>query len=504
PVSKTVKVWNEESELVLQDCFKSTNWELFKMAVTRGDSTVDLDEYTAAVTGYISKCTENIIPTEYFERYPNDKPWINSPNVRALLKQRDSAFRSGDKVALKTTRAKLSRAIREAKCAHVKKIHNHFQDSGDTRRMWQGIQSITNSKTTSPACDRDPSLPDALNPRFEVQNIVKARKTTPPPSDQVLCLATAKVRKTLCRVNPRKFAGPDNIPGRVLKECAEQLADVFTNLFNISLNSNVVPTCLKTTTIVPVPKKSTVSCLNDYCLVALTPIVMKCFERLVMRHIKTQLPPSLDPMQFAYRSNRSTDGAISTTIHLALTHLDNKDSYVRMLFIDFSSAFNTIIPQHPIEKLNLLGLNTSLCNWILDFLTGRPQSVRIGNSISSTTTLSTGAPQGCVLSPLLFTLLTHDCVAMHSSNHIIKFADDTTVVGLISKNDESAYREEVQRLTALCGVLNTSSITKKAQQRLYFLRRLRKTHLPPPILTMFYRGTIESILSSCITAWFGI
>ncbi|KAK3544360.1 hypothetical protein QTP86_009170 [Hemibagrus guttatus] len=51
--------------------------------------------------------------------------------------------------------------------------------------------------------------------------------------------------------------------------------------------------------------------------------------------------------------------------------------------------------------------------------------------------------------------------------------------------------------------LKTSSITKKAQQHLYFLRRLRKAHLTPPILTTFYRGTIESILSSCITACFG-
>ncbi|KAK3521353.1 hypothetical protein QTP70_003447 [Hemibagrus guttatus] len=228
-----------------------------------------------------------------------------------------------------------------------------------------------------------------------------------------------------------------------------------------------------------------------------------------------------------------------------------------MLFIDFSSAFNKIIPQHLIEKLSLLGLDTSLCKCILDFLTGRAQSVRIWNSLSSTTTLSTGAPQGCVLSPLLFTLLTHNCAAMHSSNHIVKFADDMTVVGLISKNDESAYRGEVQRLTAWCKAnslslnidktkdmvadfrraqsdhsplfidgspveivkstkflgrhlaenftwsLNTTSITKKPQQRLYFLRRLRKAHLPPPILTMFYRGTIESNLSSCITAWFG-
>ncbi|KAK3548153.1 hypothetical protein QTP70_004854 [Hemibagrus guttatus] len=129
------------------------------------------------------------------------------------------------------------------------------------------------------------------------------------------------------------------------------------------------------------------------------------------------------------------DDAIITTLHLSLTHLVNKDTYVRMLFIDFSSAFNTIIPQHLTEKLSLLGINTSLCKWILDFLTGRPQSVWIGNSTSSTTTLNTGAPQGCMLSPLLFTLLTHDCAAMHSSKHIINFANDTTVVGLISKND---------------------------------------------------------------------
>ncbi len=151
-----------------------------------------------------------------------------------------------------------------------------------------------------------------------------------------------------------------------------------------------------------------------------------CFERLVMQHIKSVLPPSLDPFQFAYRSNRSTDDAIATALHPALTHLDKKDSYVRMLFIDFCSAFNTIIPQQLTHKLAQLGLNTSLCNWLLDFLTGRPQAVRVGINTSSTITLNTGAPQGCVLSPLLFTLLTHDCTPSHNSNLFIKFADVTT------------------------------------------------------------------------------
>ncbi|KAI4898686.1 hypothetical protein NFI96_018016, partial [Prochilodus magdalenae] len=80
-----------------------------------------------------------------------------------------------------------------------------------------------------------------------------ARKTTPPSDYQVLCLTA--------------FA--------------------------------TIPTCLRATTIIPMPKKSSGSCLNDYRPVSLTPIIMKCFERLVMRHIKTLLPPSLDPLQFA-------------------------------------------------------------------------------------------------------------------------------------------------------------------------------------------------------------
>ncbi len=56
------------------------------------------------------------------------------------------------------------------------------------------------------------------------------------------------------------------------------------------------------------------------------------------------LPASLDPLQFAYRSKRSTDDAIAFTLHTALSHLENKNTYVRMLFVDYSSAFNTIVP----------------------------------------------------------------------------------------------------------------------------------------------------------------
>ncbi|CDQ95619.1 unnamed protein product [Oncorhynchus mykiss] len=250
-----------------------------------------------------------------------------------------------------------------------------------------------------------------------------------------------------------KEAGPDGRPRRQAQTASpatsSEHAQTSWLVFNQSLSQSVVPTCFKRATVVPVPKKAKVTELNDYRPVALTSVIMKCFERLVKDHITSTLPDTLDPLQFAYRLNRSTDDAISTTLHTALTHLDKRNTYVRMLFIDYSSAFNTIVPSKLIIELETLGFDPALCNWVLDFLMGRSQVVRVGN-ISTPLILNTGAPQGCVLSPLLYSLFTHDCVAMHASNSIIKFADDTTVVGLITNNNETPYREEVRALGVWC------------------------------------------------------
>ncbi len=82
------------------------------------------------------------------------------------------------------------------------------------------------------------------------------------------------------------------------------------------------------------------------------------------------------------------------------THLHHEDTYVRMLFTDYSLAFNTIVPPKLVTKLRDLALKTALFDWILNFLTGRPQTVQIGSTTFSTLTLNTGAPQGCMLSPL--------------------------------------------------------------------------------------------------------
>ena len=381
----------------------------------------------------------------------------------------------------------------------------------------------------------------------------------PPPSSQSasFSIQISDVENLFQRQNCRKAAGPDGVSPATLRHCAQQLAPVFANIFNSSLEQCHVPKCFKMSKIIPIPKGTKISCLNDYRPVALTSVIMKVFERLVLRQLKTQTDALLDPCQFAYRANRSVDDAVALGLHAVLTHLDKPKSYVRMLFVDYSSAFNTIIPHKLHTKLLQLGVDPSLCDWILSFLSDRPQVVRAGEHESSSLTLNVGTPQGCVLSPSLYSLFTNDCVSNEDSVKVIKFADDTTLEGLIEDNDESMYRDEVRRLEQWCGDNNlelnvektkevvidmrknkstheplminnqevelidsfkflgttiSSSLSweehcaithRKAQQRLHFLRQLKKFRAQQAILLQFYRATVESMLTFSISVWYG-
>ncbi|KAK3564962.1 hypothetical protein QTP86_031921, partial [Hemibagrus guttatus] len=255
-----------------------------------------------------------------------------APTVsKTMLCACSTAFVTEDIGEYKKARYNLCKSIRKAERDYSLRLEGYYT-TADSRRMWH----ITEYR--------------------QRKGIL----------DMPLALSSAEVRMALRKTNPRKAAGPDNIPGWALMVCSLELADMFMDIYNLSLAQALVPTCFKSTTIIPLPRKNTVTCLNDYRPVALTPIAMKCLERIVMSHIKRNIPTTLDQFQFAYRQNRSTEDGVNTAIHTALTHLE-----------------------------------------------------------------------GRVLSPLLYTLFTYDCVASQTNTKIIKFADDATVIGLITGGEET-------------------------------------------------------------------
>ena len=108
-------------------------------------------------------------------------------------------------------------------------------------------------------------LPGRLNNFFAHFEDNTLPLTRPAPKTYGLSFTAADESKTFKRVNLRKAAGPDGIPSRVLRACADQLAGVFTDMFNQSLSQSAVPTSFKRATIVPVPKKAKVTEKNNFC-----------------------------------------------------------------------------------------------------------------------------------------------------------------------------------------------------------------------------------------------
>ena len=394
------------------------------------------------------------------------------------------------------------------------------------------------------------------------QNVNTIKTDLINPLNKPPIISQDDVLKVFTSLKPNKACGPDGLKGKLLKTFAEQLSFIYTCIFNISLNMHSIPTVWKTSKITPVPKSNSVKQMNDLRPIALTSIPMKCLEKLVLKHILPVCQPFLDPCQFAYKANRSVEDAILYLTNNVYSHLDLPRSYVRTLFIDFSSAFNTIQPHLLIPKLKDMGVSNSLSLWILDFLTYRPQfvSFRSNDSIftSDTITTNTGAPQGTVLAPVLFSIYTNSCSTLFDNIPIIKYADDTSIQALIQTNDDlTNYKNEINRFVKWCeehflllnvnktkeiifdfrvkdnghdditindqqiervhdykylGVLfddkldwvkNSDRVQKKINQRLFFMRRLYAFNVDKVLLGLFYESCIVSLFCFCINAWGG-
>lgn len=124
-------------------------------------------------------------------------------------------------------------------------------------------------------------------------------------------------------------------------------------------------------------------------------------------------------------------------LNLLFRHLETPKAHARLLFIDFSSAFNTIQPYLLAENLiSLFKLDFNIVGWIVDFLTDRSQCVKVNGVYSKQLYSSTGSPQGCCLSPLLYIMYTNDCQSTHENRHIMKFADDSVIVSLLQGQEQ--------------------------------------------------------------------
>ncbi|KAI3358884.1 hypothetical protein L3Q82_015272 [Scortum barcoo] len=197
--------------------------------------------------------------------------------------------------------------------------------------------------------------------------------------------------------------------------------------------------------------------------------------------LRPQVQHAQDRLQFAYQPGVGVEDAILYLLHRAHSHLDKGSGTVRILFLDFSSAFNTIQPSLLRGQTEQDGSGPPADGLDLrTYLTGRPQYAGLKDITSDTVVSSTGAPQGTVLAPLLFTLYTSDFFYNSELCHIQKYADDTAIVGCIRDDREEEYRRLVGDFAAWCHTNHLQLNTSKTKELVIDFGRSRPR--PRPVL----------------------
>ena len=335
----------------------------------------------------------------------NNKPWMTKDIKDNIKKLYQAKSLDNNSEQCKIIQNRINDLIKEAKLHYKSKTLDKMSEN--MKAAWKGIKAMSHLDIPTPdiASNKSkreiPKLAADFN-EFYLRYEQETTQTCAGGDDGVAAAVpdaelfnVGEVRQILKRCIPGKASGPDGVPAKILKMCADELAEPLCDIYNQCLRTGYIPTTWKHAEIIPVPKNSKPSILNDYRPIALTPIIMKCLEHLIKGRLVSKL--KLDEYQFAYKKDRSTKDTCLALDHCVRKHLDSPKSYVKILFVDFSSAFDTIFPDILANRLKELGSPDYLAKLIMSFLTDRKQHlVQIDDTKSSVLTNNTGASQCCV------------------------------------------------------------------------------------------------------------
>ena len=256
-----------------------------------------------------------------------------------------------------------------------------------------------------------------------------------------------EVEKLLKEVNASKAGGPDEIPGRILKECSMSLAPSLTMIFNLSLQTGKFPNCWKFANVVPVFKKGEREEVTNYRPVSLLGIISKIFEKCIHHRVYEGVKDLIHSLQHGFLKGRCTVTQLMEVFNTVEKCLD-EGGQMDIIYLDFAKAFDTVSHRLLCHKLKSFGINGRLLEWFESYLSNRKQRVVLEGIQSEWKNVHSGVPQGSILGPLLFLLYANDMAnEVSDKTAVAMYADDTKVMrNIVSVNDSIELQRDLDNM----------------------------------------------------------
>ncbi len=231
------------------------------------------------------------------------------------------------------------------------------------------------------------------------------------------------VFKILSGLNANKATGFDEIPPKIAKLIAKEMAIPLTNMINTAIEQSVYPEDMKLADLCPLFKKNDDMIKDNYRPVSILPIYSKVFEIVIADQLIEYFKDIFNVLLCAYRKKYGCQHVLVKVLDKWKKALDNNE-FAGALLIDLSKAFDCMQHALLVAKMKAYGLSSDACKFISSYLCNRFQRVRISDERSSWKPLTKGVPQGSCLGPLLFNIFMNDIFYFIEKTLLVNYADD--------------------------------------------------------------------------------
>ena len=429
--------------------FKKANWEELCNRLSAVDwgtffADLDADEAAKRFTEEVIAAVEDNVPATWITDKVYAHPWVNN-NCRRALQEKHLAVGTP---AFVEKRDACTKVFREAYQAYVGKTREELKAMSASSRGWWKLSGTLLTKASGseniPPLKRDDDQwaktasekADELARVFREKSRLPAREENEytqldePTSAQMpefLRLRVRDVKKILKALDETSGTGPDLLPARILRRCADVLALPVTLLTRKLLHEGRWPDCWRKHWVHSIYKKGSKAEATNYRGVHLTPQLSKVVERAV----GTILLPWLEkqgafgPNQYAYGKGKGYKDVLTINVCSWILAMEKGD-LVGLYCSDVSGAFDRVSRDRLESKLRLLGLHPQLLGFLISWLEDRVSEVVVGGQRSAPEPLCDSVFQGTVLGPPLWNCFYKDSrrAAEDRSFTETVFADD--------------------------------------------------------------------------------